>query len=78
MGCIFTGAHRAYVVCWSSKNKYVHIEHIKFDALHFEELSLNARTFFRSYIFGVPLGLEALYICAVCEKPCMSQGIRNM
>ena len=78
MGCIFTGAHQAYVVCWTSKNKYVHIEHIKFDALHFEELSLNARTFFWSYIFGVPLGTWGIVHMRSMWETMHVSGIRNM
>ena len=68
-----TGAEQCYFVAWTTKGKPI-IEKIQFDQALWDKILPNLILFFKSFVQNYLLGLNRIFICPICDKPCLMEN----
>ena len=68
-----TGAEQCYFVVWTIKGKPI-IENIQFDKAVLEKALPNFILSFKSFEQNYLFGLNRIFICAICDKPCLMEN----
>ena len=63
------GAEQCYFVVWTTKGKPI-IEKIHFDKVLWDKVLPNLILVYKSIVQNYLLGLNWIFICPICEKPC--------
>ena len=65
-----TGNHNTYFVVLTSQD--ILIDCVKFDESYWQKILPNLIVFFKTYIQKYLLGVIQMFICPMCEKPCLN------
>ena len=68
-----TAAEQCYFVVWTTKIKPI-IEKIQFDKAVWEKVFPNFILFFKWSVQNYLLGLNRIFICPICDKPCLMEN----
>ena len=67
------GTKQCYFVAWTTKGKPI-IEKIQLDKVLWEKVLPNLILFFKSFVQNYLLGLNRIFICPICDKPCLMEN----
>ena len=67
-----TGHHNTYFVAFTSQD--ILIDCVKFDESYWQKILPNLIVFFKTYIQKYLLGITQIFICPMCEKPCLNSN----
>ena len=68
-----TGTEQCYFVAWTTKDKPI-IEKIQSDQALIDKILLKYIYFFKSFVQNYLLGLNRIFICPICDKPCLMEN----
>lgn len=67
-----TGCNRTYFVVYTKKDLL--IELIEFDNAHWMKILSSLIIFFKTYIQRYMLGIIEMFVCPICDQPCLNEN----